>query len=163
MISLIVAHASNMAIGADNNLLWHISEDMKYFKRITAGHTVVMGRRTFESIGRPLPKRHNIVVSGTLDGSMEGVEVIRDLTPLLEAFSRSEEEVFILGGGKVYAQTLPFCSRLYITEVDKAIEGADTFFPEYASLVEGWHREEDPWMTDPETGYRFRFVRYEKR
>jgi dihydrofolate reductase len=127
MLSIIVAIAKNNAIGKDNQLLWHISEDLKYFKRITSGHTVIMGWMTFQSIGRPLPNRTNIVISETPE-PIEGVIVVSDLAAALQHIA-TKEEAFVIGGGITYRDALPLAQRLYITEVDATCE-ADTFFPE---------------------------------
>jgi dihydrofolate reductase len=126
-LSIIVAVAQNRAIGKDNRLLWHISEDLRYFKQITSGHTVIMGRKTFESIGKPLPDRINIVVSRTMSPP-ENARVAADLNAAL-ATCRNEAEVFIIGGGSLYREALPVARRLYVTEVHASYE-ADTFFPE---------------------------------
>lgn len=156
---IIVAIADNNAIGRDNALLWHISEDLKFFKRTTSGCPVIMGRRTFESIGRPLPKRLNIVVSRGYDAP-EGVVVVPSLE---EAYKAAESpRCFIIGGGQIYAQALPDADRLIITHVHTVIEGADTFFPQIDASV--WQiAERSQIMTDPETGYDFEFVTYIKR
>ena len=133
MISIIVATANNFAIGKDNNLLWHISEDLKYFKRVTAGHTVIMGRKTWESIGKPLPNRRNIVISRSLKAdSLTGAEVFPSLDSAITSSIKPEEinkEVFIIGGGEIYRQALPIANRLYLTKVHISIDDADTFFP----------------------------------
>ena len=130
MISIIVAVADNLAIGKDNNLLWHISEDLKYFKRITGGHTVIMGRKTWESIGRPLPNRRNIVISRSLKvDSLAGAEVFGSLKSALATLPANEEH-FIIGGGEIYREALPLAEKLYITFVHITINDADTFFPE---------------------------------
>ena len=130
MISIIVAVADNLAIGKDNNLLWHISEDLKYFKRITGGHTVIMGRKTWESIGRPLPKRRNIVISRSLKvDSLAGAEVFGSLESALATLPANEEH-FIIGGGEIYREALPLAEKLYITFVHITVNDADTFFPE---------------------------------
>lgn len=126
MISIIVAIAKNNAIGKNNQLLWHISEDLKYFKRITSGHTVIMGRKTFESIGRPLPNRKNIVISRSVS-ALQGVTVVPSIEEALQ-HTLGEEEVFIIGGGTIYKEALPLAEKLYITYVDDFFE-ADTFFP----------------------------------
>lgn len=128
IISIIVAMGRNRAIGKDNQLLWHISNDLKRFKAITSGHTVVMGRRTFESLPNgPLPKRRNIVLSSN-KRQIEGCETAHSLDEVIE-LTKSEDEIFIIGGGDVYRQFLPWAHRLYITNIDKAFD-ADTFFPE---------------------------------
>ena len=131
MISVIVAVARNGVIGGDNSLLWHISEDLKRFKRLTGGHAVVMGRKTFESLGRPLPNRRNIVVSRRADYAPEGVEVAPSLEAALALFP-PQEEVFVIGGGQIYAQAMPLADRLYLTTVMHDYEG-DTRFPEWDS------------------------------
>ncbi len=165
---IIVAIADNGAIGRNNELLWHISEDLKFFRRTTSGCPVIMGRKTFESIGRPLPKRTNIVVSRGFDAP-DGVTVVSSLTEAYDAAAsaaRSEdsctygaERCFIMGGGQVYAQALPSTDRLIITHVHTVIEDADTFFPPINPSV--WKVvSRSEMMTDPETGYRFEFVEY---
>ncbi|MDR2358767.1 MAG: dihydrofolate reductase [Prevotellaceae bacterium] len=126
-LSIIVAVARNRAIGKNNRLLWHISEDLRYFKQITSGHTVIMGRKTFESIGKPLPNRTNIVISRTLPAENH-INVAPDLNAALSQ-CRNDTEVFIIGGGSVYREALPLAHRLYLTEVHADYEG-DTFFPE---------------------------------
>ncbi len=154
---LIVAIADNGAIGKNNELLWHISEDLKFFKRTTLGCPVIMGRKTFESIGRPLPKRQNIVVSRRGFEAPEGVTVVGSLE---EAYKAIESpRLFIMGGGQIYAQALPDMDRLIITHVHTVIEDADTFFPAIDPAV--WQvAERSELMTDPETGYTFEFVTY---
>ena len=127
ILSIIAAVARNRAIGKNNQLLWHISEDLRYFKQITAGHAVIMGRKTFESIGKPLPNRTNIVISRTLTPE-DRVIVAPDLRAALSQ-RRNDAEVFIIGGGSIYREALPLAQRLYLTEVHVDYEG-DTFFPE---------------------------------
>lgn len=128
MISIIVAIARNGVIGGDNSLLWHISEDLQRFKRITTGHPVVMGRKTFESLGRPLPKRTNVVITRQKDYHAEGCTVVHSLDEALKLFP-PQEEVFIIGGGEIYRQALPIADRLYITHVGHDYRG-DTHFPD---------------------------------
>ncbi|MDR3350505.1 MAG: dihydrofolate reductase [Prevotellaceae bacterium] len=127
MLSIIAAVAQNRAIGRENQLLWHISEDLRYFKQLTSGHTVIMGRKTFESIGKPLPNRANIVISRTLPPDSR-ISVAPDLNAAI-AQCREQPEVFIIGGGSIYREALPLAQRLYLTEVHAVCEG-DTFFPE---------------------------------
>ncbi|MBQ5401485.1 MAG: dihydrofolate reductase [Bacteroidales bacterium] len=128
MLSIIVAISDNYAIGRGGDMPWHISEDLKYFKRTTVGHTVIMGRRTWESIGcRPLPNRRNIVVSRTM-APVEGVIVVSTIKKALRLAGR--KEAFVMGGGQLYAAAMPLANRLYITRVHTVIEDADTFFPE---------------------------------
>ncbi len=128
-ISLIVAMSDNAVIGRDNQLPWHLSEDLKQFKKITMGHPIIMGRKTFESIGKALPGRENIVVTRKPDFSAEGVTVCRDLTSLLKQHLSSEEEVFVIGGSELYEQALPHVRKLYITLIEDEFEG-DAFFPD---------------------------------
>jgi len=129
MVSIIVAVAQNGVIGDGNKLIWHISEDLKRFKAITTGHPVVMGRKTFESLGRPLPNRRNIVVTRNPHYPEEGVEIADSLGEAIGMFP-AEEEVFVIGGAEVYRQAMPFADRFYLTEVCHDYEG-DTSFPEW--------------------------------
>ena len=131
-LSLIVAMDKNGLIGNKNTLPWHFKEDLRYFKETTSGHTVVMGRKTFESIrrslGGPLPNRRNIVFSRTID-RMEDAEVLRDPTAYFSEVRDTDEEIFVIGGATIYALALPYAKRLYITHVDGEYEG-DTHFPD---------------------------------
>ncbi|HBN01357.1 MAG TPA: hypothetical protein DD383_01790 [Rikenellaceae bacterium] len=168
---IIAAVADNGAIGKDNDLLWHIAEDMKYFRRTTTGNPVVMGYRTFLSIGRPLPKRDNIVISSrTWEDVPEGVKVACNLE---EAYSLAEKaageesdaaagRIFIMGGGETYRKALPTADKLYITHVHTTIKEADTFFPVIDPEI--WEVESStPVATDPETGYTYEFKVYKRR
>jgi len=129
MISIIVAIAENYAIGKNNDLLWHIPEDLKRFKRLTTGHTVVMGKKTWESLPRrPLPNRVNIVISDDPEDHFDQCVMAGSIEDAINKLVPSDES-FIIGGASVYRQFLPFCDRLYITWVHKAFEG-DVFFPE---------------------------------
>ncbi len=128
MISLIVAIAENGVIGDKNTLLWHISEDLKRFKSVTTGHPVVMGRKTYESLGRPLPGRRNVVVTRR-PIAIEGCEVVHSIAEALALFP-PDEEVFVIGGAQIYAQTLPVADRFYLTRVEHVYQG-DTRFPEW--------------------------------
>lgn len=127
-LSIIVAIAENGVIGGKNELLWHIPDDLKRFKRITSGHSVIMGRKTFESIGKPLPNRRNIVITRNPEFGVDGVEVANSLGAALE-MTKIEDEVFVIGGGEIYRQALPLATKLYITRVNDTYEG-DTYFPE---------------------------------
>jgi dihydrofolate reductase len=130
-LALIVAIAHNRAIGMEGRLPWHISEDLKRFKKLTTGHAVIMGRRTYESIGRPLPNRRNVVVTSR---SLPAVETYPTLSQALDALS-GEERVFVIGGGRLYTEALPKADELYLTLVGREVE-ADTFFPPYERLLE---------------------------
>ncbi|MBQ4502756.1 MAG: dihydrofolate reductase [Alistipes sp.] len=128
MISIIVAIAKNGVIGDKNTLLWHLREDMIHFRTITSGHPVVMGRKTYDSIGRPLPKRTNVVITRDTELQIEGCTMAHSLTEAVEMFD-SSEEVFIIGGAQIYSQAMPIADRLYLTIIDKEYEG-DSSFPE---------------------------------
>ena len=159
---IIVAIADNNAIGKDNALLWHISEDLKFFRRTTMGCPVIMGRKTFESIGRALPGRVNIVISRGFSTG-EDVDVVGSLEEAFQvAESTNLEKCFVMGGGQIYAQALDVADRLVVTHVHTVIEDADTFFPPIDPNV--WTvSERSELFTDEETGYTFEFVEYEKR
>jgi len=127
----IVAMSSNRVIGRNGTLPWHFPEDLKFFKRTTLGHPILMGRTTFESIGRPLPGRQNIVLSRTL-APREGVTVIRSLEELPQACPEADT-VFVIGGAQVYSELLPKCDGLYLTWIEQPYEG-DTFLPAFEHL-----------------------------
>lgn len=132
-ISLIVALADNRVIGRDNRMPWHLPDDLKYFKRMTMGKPILMGRRTFESIGKPLPGRTNIVITRQTDWRAEGVQVVHSLSEGIELATSlplidRNEEVMVIGGAQIYREALPKTQRLYLTEIHGEIEG-DTFFP----------------------------------
>lgn len=135
MVSIIVAVAKNNVIGCANKLIWHISEDLKRFKALTSGHPVVMGRRTYESIGRPLPGRTNVVVSRSEDLRIEGVVVVNSLEKALDVARQSAggDEVFVIGGDQIYRQSIPLADRIYYTLVDQEPEGDAYFEPLRAS------------------------------
>jgi dihydrofolate reductase len=164
---IIVAIADNNAIGRANALLWHISEDLKFFKRTTSGSPVIMGRKTFESIGRPLPKRTNIVVSRGFDAP-EGVVVVPSLEEAYKAAKAAipdeigDTRCFVIGGGQIYAQALGDADRLIVTNVHTVIEDADTFFPAIDPSV--WQvASRSEMLHDDESGYDFEFVEYIRR
>lgn len=128
MVSIIVAVAQNGTIGDKNSLLWHISEDMRFFKRTTSGHPVIMGRKTYDSLGRPLPNRTNVVISRTA-GHIEGCTIARSLEEAIALFP-DHEEIFIIGGAQIYALALEIADRIYITRVEHDYKG-DTSFPSW--------------------------------
>ncbi|MFI3292629.1 MAG: dihydrofolate reductase [Rikenellaceae bacterium] len=129
MINIIVAIAQNGVIGGDNTLLWHIREDLQNFKRITSGHPVIMGRKTYESLGRPLPNRTNVVITRQLDLEIEGCTIVHSLDEALKLFT-AEEDLFIIGGAEIYREGLEIAHKLYITRVHNDYKG-DISFPEY--------------------------------
>ena len=129
-LALIAAIARNRVIGKDGKLPWHISEDLKRFKKLTTGHVILMGRRTFESMGRQLPNRRHVVITSR---SIPGVETYRSIPEALNALA-NEEKIFVIGGGQIYAELLDRADELFLTMVDKEVDG-DTFFPPYEELV----------------------------
>lgn len=159
MLSIIVAVAENNVIGRNNGLIWHISEDLKYFKRITTGHTVIMGRKTFESIGKPLPNRTNIIISRNTELKPEGCIVVPSLSEAILK-TNTNEESFVIGGGSIYCEAIGLADKLYLTKVHHSYEG-DTFFPEQG---DEW---KEVWRESYEHGekfeYPFSFIVYERR
>lgn len=156
-ISLIAAIARNRTIGKNNELPWRIPEDTKRFRKLTTGHVVIMGRKTFESIGRPLRERTNIVITRDTGYRAEGCTVVHSIEDALKEAKRIErEEVFVIGGGEIYKATLPSADRLYLTIIDKDFEG-DVFFPEYPQFVNVVLEKEGWW-----NGIAYRFVDLER-
>ena len=157
--SIIVAVAENNVIGKDNALLWHISDDLKNFKKITENHSVIMGKKTYFSLPfRPLKNRRNIVISGTLP-EIDGAEVVKTIEEAFE-LCKAENEVFVIGGGAIYRQTIDFADKIYLTNVYANFDG-DTFFPEIDE--KNWEiAEQSEIFTDEKTGLRYNFVVLEK-
>ncbi|MBB2145376.1 dihydrofolate reductase [Pedobacter sp. LMG 31464] len=127
-VTIVVAISENNAIGKDNQLLWYLPADLKHFKEITTGGTIIMGRKTYDSIGKPLPNRRNIVITRKTDLEIAGVEVVNSLQEAL-SLCEQEKEVFIIGGAEIYKHALVFTNRIYLTTVHQSYE-ADAFFPE---------------------------------
>ncbi len=127
--SALVAMAKNRVIGRDNTLPWRLSADLKRFKQLTMGHTLVMGRKTYESIGRPLPGRRMVVITRQPGFRPEGVQVVHSLEEALAAAPADEQELFIGGGAEIYRQAMPLTDRLYLTVIEREVEG-DAYFPE---------------------------------
>lgn len=161
-ISIVVALGNNHAIGKNNSLLWHIPEDLKRFKRITMGHPIIMGRKTFESVlailGKPMPGRTNIVVTRDTTWTYKGVMVTHSF---LEALTKAKDldaaEIFIGGGTEIYTQALPFVDRLYLTLIDDNQEG-DSYFPDYQKeFTKELSREVHEWR-----GLRYQWVTLER-
>lgn len=158
-ISIIVAVAENGTIGDKNTLLWHIKEDMQLFRRVTTGHPVVMGRKTYESLGRPLPNRTNVVISRQ-ELQIEGCTVVHSLEDALALFG-GDEELFIIGGAQIYAAALPYADRLYLTTVEHPYEG-DTLFPAWDRSA--WELITSERFAHGETyPHPFRFELYRRR
>ncbi|MEN9918072.1 MAG: hypothetical protein RL662_508 [Bacteroidota bacterium] len=129
LVSIIVAVDTNHAIGKDNQLLCHLPNDLKHFKSITQGHTVIMGRKTFESLPNgALPNRRNIVLSRNNKSKIEGCEMFNDIHKAIHECS-NDDEIFVIGGAELYKKTIGITNKLYITHIDQAFEGADSFFP----------------------------------
>ena len=156
MISLIVAHDKNRVIGYENKMPWHLPGDLQYFKEMTMGKPVIMGRKTFESIGRPLPGRRNIVITRNEHYNADGIEVVSSLD---EAFqlTKDAEETMVIGGEQILRLALPLADRLYITLIDAEFKG-DTYFPDY----EGWQLVSSQEKLTSNDGYTFQYCIYEK-
>lgn len=159
-VSFLLAMDRRGGIGIDNKLPWRLPADLAYFKRLTLGHTVLMGRRTYESIGKPLPKRRNIVVTRDRGYKAEGCEVVHDLEAALERFGR-EDELFVIGGSEIFKAALPEADKLYITYIDHEF-AADTFFP---AVEEAQWRlvSREPGVKDERNPYDYEFLVYERR
>ena len=159
MIALIVAIDQNNAIGKDNQLLWHLPKDLSFFKNVTSGNAIIMGRKTFESIGKALPNRRNIVISTQKDLQFNGAEITSSLNAAIELVGNAD--CYIIGGGSIYQQSLSLVDRLYITKVAANFE-ADTFFPtinwdEWTLVSEEEHH------ADEKHAYSFSFCVYDKK
>jgi dihydrofolate reductase len=157
-LSLIVAVSRNGVIGVDNQLPWHLPEDLKYFKSVTMGKPLIMGRKTYDSIGRPLPGRTNIVITRDPSWQAQGVEVAQSLEAALQlghsaCDAAGVDEIMVIGGEQIYRMTLPEADRLYLTQVDAEVEG-DAFFPEVDFSQWQQISEQLPQLTDTHP-YRF--------
>jgi len=127
-VSIIVATSRNNVIGKDNNLIWHLSSDLKRFKKLTTGHHIIMGRKTFESIGKPLPDRVSVIITNQNDYEAKGCKVVHSLDEALQIVE-NDQEVFVIGGGSIYSEALSRANKIYLTLVHKDFEG-DTYFPQ---------------------------------
>lgn len=161
-IAIIAAVANNHVIGADNKLLWHLPADLKHFKNLTMGHTMIMGRKTFESIGKPLPGRRTIVVTRKENYNAQGCDVVHSLNEAFE-LAKENEEIFVVGGAEIYQQTidLPQTQKLYITRVFALFEG-DAFFPNVDPRK--WKlTERADHQANEKNPFNFTFLTYERR
>ncbi len=158
-ISIIVATSKNNVIGKEGGIPWHLSSDLKRFKALTTGHPIVMGRRTFESIGRPLPGRRNIVISNSVN-AIEGCDVIKSVDDLLNDKSL-DGMIFIIGGGEIYKQFLPYAKKVYLTEVETEIADGDTFFPDL-NPMEWIEVGRESHEADEKNDFNYSFVDYER-
>ena len=129
-ISMIACVGKNLELGKNNDLIWHIPNDLKYFRKVTSGKTVIMGRKTFDSLPGVLPKRRNIVLQHSSKKHIKDVEIFNDILSILENI-KDEEEAFIIGGASIYKQFLPYADKLYLTEVDAECLDADVYFPQF--------------------------------
>lgn len=161
MLSIICALASNRGIGRDNKLLYHLSADLRRFKQLTTGHTIIMGRRTYESLPKgALPNRRNIVLSRRADFTAPNVEVFSSLTAALEACT-TDEDIYIIGGESVYAEALPLADRLCLTHVEATPADADAFFPEFDET--GWRLvSTESHEADEKNAVPYTFADYER-
>ncbi|HAS63563.1 MAG TPA: type 3 dihydrofolate reductase [Vibrio sp.] len=158
IISMIAAMADKRVIGKDNQMPWHLPADFAWFKRCTLGKPVVMGRKTYDSIGRPLPGRQNIVISRDSNLSIEGVVTVTSIEQALQV-AGDVEEVMVIGGGAIYSACLPLANKLYITHIDARVEG-DTQFPAWSdAFVESYS---ESYLADEKNAYNMRFVILEK-
>ncbi len=170
MISLIAAIGKNNELGKGNDLLWKLPADMQHFIKTTSGHPVIMGRKTFESIGKALPNRRNIIITRDKNYKKDGAEVVHSLPEALKLAKTSprpllkgegENEIFIIGGAEIFEQSIPFANKLYITHIDAADNDADTFFPEIIPILwnETSHKEN---KKDSKNPFNYTFSVYEK-
>jgi len=157
-ISIIVAMSKNNVIGANNALPWHISEDLKRFKSLTMGKPIIMGRKTFDSIGRPLPGRKNIVITRNTDLKIKGVDVVSSLDNVFSLI-KDEEQVFVIGGEEIYRIFLDHATHLYVTEIDSVLEG-DAYFPQFSA---NYWQEISREKSVNEEGLHFSFVDYQRQ
>lgn len=159
MLSIIVAVAKNNAIGKDNKLLWHLPEDLKRFKKLTMNKNIIMGRRTFESLGRVLPNRKHIILCNDMNLNIddENVSVLDDISKL-DNYINSKEENFVIGGGTIYKLLMPYVSKLYITHIDENFDG-DVYFPKIDLNI--WKKiSEEDGVTNEENPYSYKYVTY---
>ena len=159
-ITLVAAIASNNVIGKENSLPWNIPEDLKRFKQMTSGHTILMGRKTFDSIGRPLPNRQNIVMTKDKNFEQEGIKVINDFEEALELIKESNEDVFVIGGSKIYELFEPVANSLAITRILKDFEG-DAFFPDINWDL--WQIEKEEKFFDEKSNIECKLIEYSKK
>lgn len=156
-ISLILSIGRNHEIGKGNELIWHFHSDMRFFRETTTGNTVIMGRKTFESLPKVLPNRRNIVISTDKDLKIDGAEVVHSVEEALKA--AENDDIFVIGGGRIYSQFLPLADKIYLTEIDDECSGADTFFEGFDSS----HYTRTVLGENEENGIAFTHVLYTKK
>ncbi len=160
MISLIAAVGKNNELGANNSLLWHLPADMEHFRNTTRGHTVIMGRKTFESIGKALPNRRNIVITRNPDYKSEDIEIVNTPKEALDMVD-GNEEVFVIGGREIYEQCMETANKLYITHVDADFKDSDAFFPTID--IAKWKKVKSAFHAkDADNPYDIEFAEYER-
>jgi dihydrofolate reductase len=160
MISLIWAMDENRAIGKDNKLPWHLPEDLKFFKRMTMGHPIVMGRKTHDSIGKPLPGRENIIITRDQHYKRDGCTVLNTINELLDYANQSQEEIFVIGGAEIFKELIPRADRIYLTLIHHQFEG-DTFFPVFP--MDDWKLESrEMGIKDDKNPYDYEFLIYSR-
>ena len=161
MLSIIVAVAKNNVIGKDNQLIWHLPEDLKRFKRLTTNHTIIMGRKTFESLGRVLPNRKHVILCNDAKMSVddENVEILDDISKL-KKYKDSEEENFVIGGATIYKLLMPYSDKMYVTHINEEFEG-DVYFPEISE--NDWKiTEREKGLRDEKNPFDYEYVTYER-
>jgi dihydrofolate reductase len=157
VIKIIVATSRNRVIGNDNTLIWHLPADLKNFKRLTTGSAIIMGRKTYESIGKPLPNRRNIIITRDENYKVDNCEIVNSLE---EALLICFENCFIIGGGEIYKQVLPIADEIYLTLIDEDFEG-DTYFPEIKE--EEWFEvSKEYFEPDEKNKHKYSFIKYER-
>lgn len=162
MLSIIVAIAENNVIGKDNQLIWHLPEDLKRFKKLTTGHTIIMGRKTFESLGRVLPNRKHIILCNDMEMKIENekVEILEDIS-MLKEYIESKEENFVIGGATIYKLLMPYASKLYLTLIHEEFEG-DVYFPEIKE--EEWQIiEREKGMKNEENPFDYEYITFTRK
>lgn len=162
MLSIIVAKAKNNVIGKDNKLIWHLPEDLKNFKNLTTGHTIIMGRKTFESLGRVLPNRKHIVFTRNKDFKIDdkNVEVIHKVEDIIDIIEE-KDEAFVIGGEKIYKLLLPYTKKMYITNINEEFDG-DTFFPEI-DLSDWTEIKKEKGIRNEKNNLDYEFIVYERK
>ncbi len=160
ILSMIVAHADDRVIGKDNDMPWHLPADLAYFKKTTLGKPIIMGRKTYESIGRPLPGRQNIVISRDENYQADGVDSVTSVDQAI-IIAGDVDEIMVIGGGAIYAYCLPFANRLYITHIKANIEG-DTQFPEYDAVKDWQLTQSDKLSANEKNAFDLDFCIYER-
>ena len=162
MLSIIVAIANDNVIGKDNKLIWHLPEDLKRFKEITSGHKIIMGRKTFESLGRILPNRKHIILCNDMEMNIEdeNVEILEDIS-MLDKYISTEEECFVIGGATIYKLLMPYANKMYITKINQDFEG-DVYFPEIKE--EEWEEiSKQKGLKNEDNPFDYEYITYIRR